>query len=67
MMITECPANGFDTRVLVSHAHWTFNKPAWARFTDYSDTVEVIYIRNDGDFGAIINTEPRDRVIIPFV
>ncbi len=65
-MITERPANGFDTKVYVKHAHWNFSRPAWARYSTATPThVEVIYIRKDGDFGGLIVTEPRSRVICP--
>ena len=66
MKITEKPANGFNTRVLVSLRNDTFTLPAWARFTGGSDTVEYIQIRKDGDFGALIKTVHKSRVIIPF-
>jgi len=65
MTITEKPANGFNTRVLVCLLGATFTIPAWARFTDGSDDVEFIQIRKDGDFGGVYRTVHKSRVIIP--
>jgi len=65
-MISEKPANGFDTRVKVDLPDRALHIEAWARFTEGSDLVEYIKIRRDGDFGAIINKTSRSRVIIPF-
>jgi hypothetical protein len=64
-MITEKPANGFNTRVLIKCEDTLFTRPAWARFTDASDYVDTIQIRKDGDFGGLIRRVHRSRVIIP--
>lgn len=64
-MITEKPANGFDTRVFIKDEGATFTKRAWARFTEGQDYVEAIQIRKDGDFGGLIRRVHRSRVIIP--
>jgi hypothetical protein len=64
-MITEKPANGFNTRVLIKDPDTLFTKPAWARFTEASDYVDTIQIRKDGDFGGLIRRVHRSRIIIP--
>jgi hypothetical protein len=64
-MITEKPANGFNTRVIIKDEDTLFTKPAWARFTDGSEFIETIQIRRDGDFGGLIRKVHRSRVIIP--
>ena len=64
-MITEKPANGFNTRVLIKDEDTTFTRPAWARFTDAQDYVDTIQIRKDGDFGGLIRRVHRSRIIIP--
>ena len=62
--ITEKPANGFDTKVLVCLIGETFHIPAWARFKAGSDQVEFIQIRKDGDFGGVFRTVHKSRVIV---
>lgn len=64
-MITEKPANGFNTRVLIKDPDTLFTTPAWARFTDADDYVDTIQIRKDGDFGGLIRRVHRSRIIIP--
>ena len=64
-MITEKPANGFNTRVLIKCEDTLFTRPAWARFSGASDYVDTIQIRKDGDFGGLIRRIHRSRVIIP--
>lgn len=48
----EKPANGFDTRVQYYDA-LGFKKWDWARFTENSETVDLIPIHRDGDFGGL--------------
>jgi hypothetical protein len=51
-IVTEKPENGFDTKVEYYNA-WGHKKPAWARFTKNSDTVDLIHIRRNGDFSGL--------------
>ena len=64
-MITDKPANGFNTRVLIKDHDTLFTVPAWARFTEGQDYVETIHLRKDGDFGGLIRRVHRSRIIIP--
>lgn len=49
---TEKPKNGFNTLVKYYNAVG-FKKSAWARFTENSETVDLIPIRRNGDFGGL--------------
>lgn len=51
-MITDKPGNGFDTRVEY-YDGLGFKKAAWARFTENSETVDLIPIHRNGDFGGL--------------
>ena len=55
--VTENPANGFDVKI----EYWNGRewKPAWGRIpASAEDDIELIKIRRDGDFGAVIHTMP---------
>ena len=62
--ITDRPANGFNRKVMVRHRLFpSYITPAWARFTEGADTVEIIHIRKDGDFGAVIETVNLNMIV----
>ena len=61
--ITETPANGFDTKVEVTHPHWNTTSPAWARFYA-DDTVDIIHITKTGDFGGLFQNVPATLVTV---